>query len=137
MAGITYNNNQHIIWEHLDIIWNHLESFGQHLDSFGQHLDNGLYTNDDTFNCARVLKQSENRSVPARARRSGYLTFCLCFFCTVFLINIILYHLLVYIIPYPVLAILTGYGPTLDVAPGCWVSFESPRDAGLSDTHQA
>src|SRR5271163_4698571 len=55
----------------------------------------------------RVLKWSENRGAPACARRSGYLTFCLCFFCIVFLINIILYHLFVYTIPYPVLAILT------------------------------
>ena len=31
MAGITYNNNQHIIWEHLDIIWNHLVNIWTHL----------------------------------------------------------------------------------------------------------
>src|SRR5271163_4193782 len=43
MAGITYNNNQHIIWEHLDIIWNHWN----HLVNIWTHLVN-IWTMDFT-----------------------------------------------------------------------------------------
>src|SRR5271163_4019314 len=81
----------------------------------------------------KTVRESQCAGLRAAQRLFNVLPF---FFCIVFLINIILYHLLVYTIPYPVLAILTGYGPTLDVAPGCWVSFESSRDVGPSDTHQ-
>src|SRR5271163_265627 len=57
--------------------------------------------------------------------------FCLCFFCIVFLINIILYHLFVYTIPYPVLAILTATGAKVSwkSVPLRWVKPWATRQA--------
>src|SRR5271163_4342033 len=92
------SNVYRVIWDCIGVILTPCSLF---------YLTDICQTLIDKFDRCQGLKRSENRGAPARARRSGYLTFCLCFFCTVFLINIILYHLLVYIIPYPVLAILT------------------------------